>query len=289
MRIFAKYWLRALWGVGGAAIGYAFYYDVTKAGGFSWDDPEELMAPYWPQIAVADRLYTAAWIILGVAVTGWLVRSLLRCRAHMLNPIARAGTLGSLLATLMKLYSLTWRIRVVNEAGLSKDTPGAVIWAFWHNRLLPMPVLYSRCLKRMRPTAVLTSPSKDGAIVAAVVARFGLESVRGSSNKRAAQALVECRRRLRDGCDIGITPDGPRGPCYQIAPGVIQLARVTGCPVLPVRITFSRAWRLNSWDRFQIPKPFARVTITLLPLEHFAEGEISDAAAALTRLLVAED
>lgn len=197
----------------------------------------------------------------------------------------KARCLGWLLATLMKLYALTWRIRVVNEAGLSKDTPGAVIWAFWHNRLFPMPVLYSRCLKRMRPTAVLTSPSKDGAILAAVVARFGLESVRGSSNKRAAQALVECRRRLLAGCDLGITPDGPRGPCYQIAPGVIQLARVTKCPVMPVRVEASSKWRLKSWDRFQIPKPFARVTITLLPFERFDVGELTDGVAALTERL----
>jgi lysophospholipid acyltransferase (LPLAT)-like uncharacterized protein len=197
----------------------------------------------------------------------------------------KARCLGWLLATLMKLYALTWRIRVVNEAGLSKDTPGAVIWAFWHNRLFPMPVLYSRCLKRMRPTAVLTSPSKDGAILAAVVARFGLESVRGSSNKRAAQALVECRRRLLAGCDLGITPDGPRGPCYQIAPGVIQLARVTKCPVMPVRVEASSKWRLKSWDRFQIPKPFARVTITLLPFERFDAGELADGVAALTERL----
>ena len=201
----------------------------------------------------------------------------------------KARIIGGLLATLMKLYSLTWRIRVVNEAGISKDTPGAVIWAFWHNRLFPMPVLYSRCLKRMRPTAVLTSPSKDGAILAAVVARFGLESVRGSSNKRAAQALVECRRRLLAGCDLGITPDGPRGPCYHIAPGVIQLARLTKCPVMPVRVEASSKWRLKSWDRFQIPKPFARVTITLMPFERFDEVEIADGVAALTVRLHPED
>jgi lysophospholipid acyltransferase (LPLAT)-like uncharacterized protein len=201
----------------------------------------------------------------------------------------KARLLGWLLATLMKLYALTWRIRVVNEAGLSKDTPGAVIWAFWHNRLLPMPVFYSRHLKRARRTAVLTSPSRDGAVLAAVVKRFGLESVRGSSNKRAAQALVECRRRLLAGCDLGITPDGPRGPCYQIAAGVIQLARITKCPVMPVRVEVSRAWRLKSWDRFQIPKPFARVTITLLPFEHFTEGEIADGVATLTQRLVPQD
>jgi lysophospholipid acyltransferase (LPLAT)-like uncharacterized protein len=201
----------------------------------------------------------------------------------------KARLLGWLLATLMKLYALTWRVRVVNDAGLSKDTPGTVIWAFWHNRLLPMPMVYSRHLKRARRTTVLTSPSRDGAVLAAVVKRFGLESVRGSSNKRAAQALVECRRRLLDGCDLAITPDGPRGPCYQIAPGVIHLSRVTNSPVMPVRVEVSRAWRLKSWDRFQIPKPFARVTVTLMPLEHFAEGEISDGVAALTQRLVPQD
>ena len=201
----------------------------------------------------------------------------------------KARCLGWLLATLIKLYALTWRIRVLNEAGLSKDTPGAVIWAFWHNRIFSMPVLHSRCLKQIRPTAVLASPSKDGAILAAVVARFGLQSVRGSSNKRAAQALVECRRRLLAGCDLCITPDGPHGPCYQIAPGVIHLARVAKCPVMPVRVEASRKWRLKSWDRLQIPKPFARVTITLLPFERFDDGELTDGMAALTQRLQPKD
>jgi lysophospholipid acyltransferase (LPLAT)-like uncharacterized protein len=208
---------------------------------------------------------------------------------HRFTPVSdssfKTRAAGFLVATLIRLYARTWRIRIVNEAGLTKETPGAVLWAFWHNRLLPMPVLYDRFLKRMRPTAVLTSPSKDGAVLAAVVKRFGLDSVRGSSNKRAAQALVECRRRLLSGCDVAITPDGPRGPIYQAAAGVIQLARVTGCPVMPVRVEVSRCWRLKSWDRFQIPKPFARVTITLgrfiLPDSGEAEASLQLLQSAL--------
>ena len=92
---------------------------------------------------------------------------------------------------------------------------------------------------------------------------------------------MECRRRLLSGWDLGITPDGPRGPVYVAAPGIVQLGRLTGCPVMPVGVEYSRKWTLKSWDRFQIPKPFARVTITLRPFLTFGEGELE---AERTRL-----
>jgi lysophospholipid acyltransferase (LPLAT)-like uncharacterized protein len=145
--------------------------------------------------------------------------------------------------------------------------------------------VYSRYLKFDREGCVLTSPSKDGAVIAAVMRRFGLDSVRGSSNKRAAQSLVECRRRLLSGLDLAITPDGPRGPVYVAAPGVLQLARLTQCPVMPVRVEYSRKWELKSWDRFQIPKPFSRATITLAPTVVFGSGTLEDECRQLSALL----
>ena len=199
----------------------------------------------------------------------------------------KASLAGWGLATFIRLYSLTLRFRLEDRAGM-ETIAGTVIWAFWHNRLLTLPAVYRRMASH-RPLAGLTSPSKDGAIVAAVMKRFGIGSVRGSSNKRAAQALVECRRRLLEGSDLAITPDGPRGPVYVPAPGVIQLARLTERPLMPVQVHYSRKWRLKSWDRFQIPKPFSRVTITVLPPVMLDEESIEEACARLAAMLGAED
>ena len=190
---------------------------------------------------------------------------------------------GWFVAALIKLYSLTLRFRLEDRAGL-EDLNGSVIWAFWHNRLLTLPVIYRRNGKH-RVLCVLTSPSRDGAVVAAIVKCFGMDTVRGSTNKRAAQSLVECRRRLLSGSDLGITPDGPRGPVYVAAPGVIHLSRMTGRPVMPVRVEYSRKWRLKSWDGFQIPRPFARVTVTVLPPVIFGDRSIEDECLHLASLL----
>src|SRR5688572_6935083 len=155
----------------------------------------------------------------------------------------KARVFSFVIASLVRLYALSLRIRLDNTANLL-DGSGAVIWAFWHNRLMVLPVVYRRFAKR-RPGCVLTSPSGDGALLAAIMKRFGLESVRGSTNKRAAQSLVECRRRLLGGWDLSVTPDGPRGPVYVAAPGLVQLARLTQCPVVPVQVDYSRYWQLK--------------------------------------------
>lgn len=205
-------------------------------------------------------------------------------RQHRFTPVPatsfKARVLGFIIGSLVKLYALTLRIRIEDEARIFEQN-GGVIWAFWHNRLLLIPIVYTRFIRKRRRACVLTSPSGDGALLASVMRQFGLESVRGSSNKRAAQALVECRRRLLSGWDLGITPDGPRGPVYVAAPGIVQLGRLTGCPVMPVGVEYSRKWTLKSWDRFQIPKPFARVTITLRPFLTFGEGELEAERARL--------
>jgi lysophospholipid acyltransferase (LPLAT)-like uncharacterized protein len=195
----------------------------------------------------------------------------------------KARVVSFCVAWFIRLYSLTLRIRIDDRAGIY-TLDGPVIWAFWHNRLLLLPVIYRRWA-RHRKLCVLTSPSRDGAVLAGIVKRFGIGSVRGSSNKRAAQSLVECRRRLLAGWDLGVTPDGPRGPVYVAAPGVIQLARLTGRPLMPVQVEYSRKWRLKSWDRFQIPRPFSRVTLISLPPVTLAEGSMEEASAKLAELL----
>ncbi|MES2709819.1 MAG: lysophospholipid acyltransferase family protein [Verrucomicrobiota bacterium] len=194
--------------------------------------------------------------------------------------------IGWLAGNLVRLLTKTLKVNIRDDSGILSQPPEhGVIWMFWHNRLLIIPSLYSRHTRRFREGAVLTSASGDGAMLAAVMRQFGLEAVRGSSSKRGAQALIECCRLLRRNHYIGITPDGPRGPVYQMQPGAVQLAKVGRAPILPVRVEYARAWRLKSWDRFFIPHPFSEVHIHLLPLVRIESDDLEGHCAVLTKML----
>jgi lysophospholipid acyltransferase (LPLAT)-like uncharacterized protein len=156
---------------------------------------------------------------------------------------------------------------VHDEAGLLAEGASSrpLIWVLWHNRILVVPVLYERFF-RHRKGAVLISRSRDGGILSGVIERVGGEPVRGSTSRGGASALRELQRRVEEGCDAYITPDGPRGPRYSVSAGALWLAQATGADVLPVSVECSRAWRLGRWDGFFIPHPFARVDVTLRAL-----------------------
>lgn len=150
---------------------------------------------------------------------------------------------------------------------LDKRPMEPFIWALWHNRVCIQPYFYNKFFPGRYGTA-MTSASGDGGLLARVLIHFHIEAARGSSSRRGAEALILTIKRLRQGHDICIIPDGPRGPRYSFAPGSIRLAMKSGVPILPLHYAFSSAWRLKSWDAFIIPKPFSRVDITLLPLMH---------------------
>lgn len=192
-------------------------------------------------------------------------------------------------AWLVRLVVATLRIRVEDQAGvLGGPSEPRLIWVFWHNRLFVIPHLLNRYLPNRRGSA-LTSASKDGEILAAFLQRFHIRPIRGSSSRRGVAALLEMRRFIREGYDVAITPDGPRGPRYHLSPGAITLAQKTGALVMPIRVEYSRFWQLKSWDGFQIPKPFTRVNITLLPLHPIRqtkdEAEFEAERARLERVL----
>ena len=139
-----------------------------------------------------------------------------------------------------------------------------IILAIWHNRLALSLSLYRRLLVRPYPShrlAALVSASRDGAMLAEILKTFEVQPVRGSSSKRGAQALMELVHWAKDGWDLAITPDGPRGPCYQIQEGVIAAAQLSGHPILPVSYRLSSKLQTKSWDRFQIPLPFSKCTV----------------------------
>ena len=176
-----------------------------------------------------------------------------------------SSLLSTLIVAAVRVLSWTWRLRVTDEAGLMATGTATVpplVWVFWHNRLLVIPVLYSRFFRK-RPSVVLISKSRDGGILSGCIERFGGQPVRGSSSRGGAAALLVLQRRMEEGCDAYITPDGPKGPRYSMSAGALWLAQNAGAKVLPVSVEVSRCWRLGRWDGFLIPKPFARVDVTL--------------------------
>lgn len=199
----------------------------------------------------------------------------------------------TLLATLVRLLGWSWRLRVTDEAGVlarNRTAGPPLIWVFWHNRLLVGAMFWVRRLQPRRG-AVLISRSKDGEILAQVVRNLGGEPVRGSSSKGGASALAELARRMPAPCDAWITPDGPRGPRYAVHAGAVWLAQASGAQIVPVAVEASSCWRLKSWDGFIIPKPFARVHVTLLPLHSVPKAEdapaIEHECARLREILLA--
>jgi lysophospholipid acyltransferase (LPLAT)-like uncharacterized protein len=140
-----------------------------------------------------------------------------------------------------------------------------VIFALWHNRLCLCMKVYEGFVRPGQTNdhlAALNSASKDGALLATILGNFGVEAVRGSSSRRGAQALLELTSWAGRGYDLAVTPDGPRGPRYVVQEGVIALAQVTGCPIIPYSCQLTWKMRVKSWDLFQIPLPFSRCEMT---------------------------
>ncbi len=169
---------------------------------------------------------------------------------------------------LLQVWVRTLRFKVDDRAGLVGQPTGApFITAIWHNRLLLWPQVFRRYLSQY-PGTGLTSASRDGEMIAHFLARYDFEVIRGSSSRRGAAAILELKAALERGRVVGIVPDGPRGPAYRLASGIIYLAQKSGAPILPMHMEFSSCWRLKNWDRFILPRPFSTVRLTIGPLYH---------------------
>ena len=170
-----------------------------------------------------------------------------------------------LIFALVRAVSLTLRYRLLDRSlFFNGPPPEPAIFCVWHSRLaLCLEIYHSYARKRVRTPgmAAMVSASKDGALLASVLERFGVQPVRGSSSRRGPQALLELTTWSERGYDLAMTPDGPRGPCYVVQDGIMSLARVTGLPIIPV--SYNLNWKIHakSWDRFQIPLPFSRCEV----------------------------
>jgi lysophospholipid acyltransferase (LPLAT)-like uncharacterized protein len=139
-----------------------------------------------------------------------------------------------------------------------REGQGPFIFTFWHSRQI-YPLYYFR----NTGVATLVSQSRDGEYITQVIRRCGLNASRGSTSRRGSEGLREQLRWLKQGYSVAFTPDGPRGPREVVQAGVIQLARLAGLPITPAAFCGSRCIRINSWDRFMLPLPFARVRLVV--------------------------
>jgi len=141
-----------------------------------------------------------------------------------------------------------------------------IIFACWHGELLMVPFLYFRY--RSTPHAkILISEHFDGKLISKTIRYFGLDTLSGSTSRGGAKVLIQAIKSLKNGYDIGITPDGPKGPRHKVSDGVVIMAQKTGANVILIKIKASSYWQLKSWDKFIIPKPFGTI-------EFFASKEI---------------
>lgn len=163
----------------------------------------------------------------------------------------------------MRMLGRTLRYEVDDRASIvGKPAREHFIGALWHNRLLIFPLVLRRFFPD-RHGAALISASRDGDLLSDAIHRFDYDVVRGSSSKLGASALLQLGEELNAGRDVVITPDGPRGPAYELGPGIVFLAQKTGAQVLPMNMEYSSCWRVKSWDRFIIPKPFCKVRVII--------------------------
>jgi len=158
---------------------------------------------------------------------------------------------------LLAALGATYRFTVDGLEHLqASEAIGNPIHAFWHGRILPATIYF-----KQRGIVVITSENFDGEWIARIITRFGFGTARGSSSRGARKALLQMVRDVRDK-PVAFTLDGPRGPVGVAQPGAVWLSKVTGNPIIPFHIESSRHTTLNSWDRAQIPAPFATVAIS---------------------------
>jgi lysophospholipid acyltransferase (LPLAT)-like uncharacterized protein len=176
--------------------------------------------------------------------------------------------------------TLRWKTEGLEHFSAIAGSGRQPIMAFWHARILPATYYF-----RNRGIVVITSENFDGEWIARIIERFGYGTARGSSSRGGRKALLQLTRDMAAGKPAGFTVDGPRGPARVAQPGAVWLAKATGNPVLPFHLEASRHWTVSSWDRTQIPKPFATVALVVgEPFEVPPDADDSRIEAARSEL-----
>lgn len=180
----------------------------------------------------------------------------------------------------LRLLAATWRVRALNAESYQARRRAArpFVFAFWHGGMLPL--LWRH---RGEQAAVLISLHKDGEIIARICQSLGFRTVRGSTTRGGGRALLGLVRELEAGHEVAVTPDGPKGPRHHFAPGALVAAQRAKVPIVPIGVHCASAWHLKSWDRFMIPRPFARVTVVYGDPEFVAGSTPREATAETAR------
>jgi lysophospholipid acyltransferase (LPLAT)-like uncharacterized protein len=191
------------------------------------------------------------------------------------------------LGLLMRLWGRTLHFNASPEAlRCLRRTDQPVAFTFWHNRLFITAEIYRR-YRQGRSVYGLVSPSKDGAWLEAFFSLVGIRAVRGSSNKQGREAVTALVNVLNSGHDIGITPDGPRGPIYEFKPGGLIVARRAQAPVLLIGCAYQSSWQLGSWDRFHLPCPFSSLRLYCIEVTNAKLAERESSAQMIQAHLLA--
>lgn len=180
----------------------------------------------------------------------------------------------------LRVLARTWRMRAYGTESYEQLRRDAkpFAFAFWHGTLLPLVWRH-----RGQGTSVLVSLHKDGEIIARVCEALGLRTLRGSTTRGGGRALLGLVRELEAGYEVAVTPDGPKGPRHHFAPGALMAAQRAKAPIVPIGVHCSSAWYLKSWDRFTIPKPFARIVVVYGEPAYVAGSTPREATAEVER------
>ena len=169
------------------------------------------------------------------------------------EPLARVAA-----PFLLRGLAATWRFRLAGETHVQTLCAAGrpFVFVLWHSRILPLLVLH-----RQQDVVLLISRHRDGGYLADIGERWGYRSVRGSSRRGGDVGLLGIVRALQEGAVVAVTPDGPLGPAERVKPGAVAAAQHAGVPIVPVGARPRRMWRLDTWDRLCIPKPFTTIEV----------------------------
>ncbi len=177
-------------------------------------------------------------------------------------------------------HTLRWRVDGMHHLEAIVASRRQPVMAFWHGRILPATFYFRR-----RGIVVITSENFDGEWIARIIERFGYGTARGSTSHGGRKAMLRLVRDMARGRAAGFTVDGPRGPARVVQPGAVWLAKATGNPVLPFHLEASSSWTARSWDRTQVPKPFATVALAIGEPIEVAREATADALETARQLV----
>jgi len=206
-----------------------------------------------------------------------------------MNPVAQwlmINVAPPIVYLYIRLLHLTMKIeaRGAEVLASARRDPGRYILVFWHSRFVLMPYCYPG-----PRIVVLSSNHRDAEALVRILRKFGIEQARGSSTKGGATGVRQILRKVHDGCDVGLTPDGPRGPRRRVQPGVVAIGQFTGLPIIPVTFSAWPARRLRSWDKTLLPKFFSKGLFVygdpIRVPRHADESELEEKRLALEREL----